>query len=145
MQENGWHCGCDVLGKVNAVPLSIRHTIDALRLPVGLVVALATALGGCSASSTAARAPARPDSISNGVEVWSDREPVREFVETGDLWARTASRKATIAKLQKQAARLYMSGVYEVDCKGPGSGECTATGFVYRETPGSAGAEVASR
>ena len=102
-----------------------------------LFACLVAGPSGCAATRES-RAPGRPDVVTEGIEVWAEREPARDFVETGDLAARTTSRAETIAKLQKQAQRLYMSGIYNVECGGRapddgGAGACSATGFVYRD------------
>lgn len=108
----------------------------ALGLPLGLAVLASV---GCASATVeprgAASAGERPDLVSGGVEVWSEHEPARELVETGELAARTASRAETVAKLQREARRLYMSGLYKLECSGPGGGACSAVGFVYRDDP----------
>jgi hypothetical protein len=112
---------------------TLRPTLSFLALP--LYALLGCSLLGCAAGSQApAHAPGGAAGDPARVEVWEAAEPQHEFVPTGDLWARTLSKPATIAKLREEAARFYMDGIFGVECKGPLHGECTATGFVYERT-----------
>lgn len=114
---------------------SIRSSLAFLALP------LSVALAGCSASTPApAHSPSGAAGDPARVEVWETAEPRHDFVSTGDLWARTLSKPATIEKLREEAARFYMDGIFRVSCKGPLHGECTATGFVYENTHASGNA-----
>ena len=95
------------------------------------VLALAAGCGG--RTTTPSRAPSAAGDPTR-VEVWERQEPAHAFVPAGDLWARTLSKPATLAKLREEAARFYMDGIYAIECKGPLYGECTAVGFVYEDT-----------
>jgi hypothetical protein len=117
---------------------NIRPFLAFLALP------LAFALAGCSAGTpTPSHAPSGAAGDPDRVEVWETAEPRHDFVPTGDLWARTLSKPATIEKLREEAARFYMDGIFAVECKGPLHGECTATGFVYETTHASGNAPPA--
>lgn len=99
-----------------------------------VAVALLALSAGCGGrSATPSRAPTAAGDPTR-VEVWERQEPAHAFVPAGDLWARTLSKPATLAKLREEAARFYMDGIYAVDCQGPLHGECTAIGFVYEDT-----------
>jgi hypothetical protein len=90
---------------------------------------------GSSGGVAVTQVPALPDVARGDVEIWNDGKPNRAFVATGQLRARAIDHSASVQQLQREAKRLYMSGIYDVECVGPRAGECTATGFVYRDAP----------
>ena len=78
----------------------------------------------------AAAPPAEPKTAAN-VEVLLDRAPEGPFTIVGQLEARAIESPKSIEMMREEAARAGYDGIYWIECATPGSGRCTAKGYVY--------------
>jgi hypothetical protein len=98
------------------------------------VFVLLAAASGCSprrASYTPVEVHTAPARSSETVEVLLDQKPSKPFRVVGELHASTLESPKTIELMRNEAARAGLDGIYWIDCSAPGSGRCTAKGFVY--------------
>lgn len=65
------------------------------------------------------------------VDVYLDAAPERPFEVVSVLNANGLESTNSIESMRAQAAKNGLDGIYWIDCAAPGSGRCSAKGFVY--------------
>ena len=89
---------------------------------------------GCSAPASVVvgrNAQAPQMATHRGVDVYLDAAPERSFQVVSVLSANSLESTNSVEKMRDEAAKNGLDGIYWIECASPGSGHCSAKGFVY--------------